>query len=568
MRTKNGKAYSIWLLVVFLAIILISDGSEAATGKWRKDKTGYWYSYPDGSYARNEWIKDKNRWYYLNEKGYVQTGWKKLSGKWYYFAGSGAMQTGWKKLTGKWYYFAGSGVMQTGWKKLSGKWYYFTESGEMVTGWIEIGNIPYFFQFEDGTLKTGIIERWPYTYELDENGKFLKMTYYGMDVCVNHTPVIDEAIEATCEYVGWTEGSHCAVCHTTIIEQKAIPKKNHTIVIDEAVEAICGHSGWTEGSHCEVCGTTLIEQEEIPAPAEEHSFVHRENEYGSEDYVCEICGYVAFSWYGCGCGCMGTEHTRVKTVNGIEFCLADWEEEYVLDDSYEIKRMFNITHGEYEDVKCYNTSAHAHIGTTYRGVINPDDLTYRIDYPTSFFDYQGSDYDQMMEHMFLGDEICPIARMEAGWDGRWLRFWVYSDYGVGSFRLHVYYQGEEVASTLIKINTPDPELLEQLEFVRTLEQGAGWTDEMTNREKLNLLEQYIEKHLKYSECSCKIGARYMMLAARYDLGIYGCYYKFSDYPEYNNVEWYNCAVPDGHTYIMIPLEDGVYERYDVQGYLE
>ena len=172
MRTKNGKAYSIWLLVVFLAIILISDGSEAATGKWRKDKTGYWYSYPDGSYARNEWIKDKNRWYYLNEKGYVQTGWKKLSGKWYYFAGSGAMQTGWKKLSGKWYYFAGSGAMQTGWKKLSGKWYYFagsgvmrtgwkklsgkwyyfTKSGEMVTGWIVIDNVQYHFG-DDGVMQ-------------------------------------------------------------------------------------------------------------------------------------------------------------------------------------------------------------------------------------------------------------------------------------------------------------------------------------------------------------------------------------------------------------------------------
>ena len=184
---KVRLGFTLIMAIFIAAIALISDNTEAATGTWKKDKIGYWYSYPNGLYARNEWIKDKNRWYYLNEKGYMQTGWKKLSGKWYYFAGNGAMQTGWKKLSGKWYYFAGNGAMQTGWKKLSGKWYYFAGSGVMQTGWKKLSGEWYYFT-ELGEMVTGWIIIDKEQYYFDNDGVFRE----DITITCNHYWVDDE----------------------------------------------------------------------------------------------------------------------------------------------------------------------------------------------------------------------------------------------------------------------------------------------------------------------------------------------------------------------------------------
>ena len=113
-------------------------------GTWKQDKKGWWYSYSDGSYAKNTWLKIGGKWYYFNSNGYMAKSWKKLGGKWYFFGTNGVMKTGWQKIGGKWYYFGSNGVMVTGWKKISGKWYYF-EKGVMVTGDKTIGGVKYSF---------------------------------------------------------------------------------------------------------------------------------------------------------------------------------------------------------------------------------------------------------------------------------------------------------------------------------------------------------------------------------------------------------------------------------------
>ena len=82
---------------------------------------------------------------------------------------------------------------------------------------------------------------------------------------IAHTVVVDEAVEATCTKIGYTEGSHCSVCNTVIKEQIVIPMKLHTPVTDEAVEATCTKTGLTEGKHCSVCGGTIVVQTVIPA---------------------------------------------------------------------------------------------------------------------------------------------------------------------------------------------------------------------------------------------------------------------------------------------------------------
>ncbi len=77
---------------------------------------------------------------------------------------------------------------------------------------------------------------------------------------IEHTPVTDAAIAATCTKTGLTEGSHCLVCDTVLVEQKVTEKLAHTPVTDGAVAATCTKTGLTEGSHCKVCGEVLKAQ--------------------------------------------------------------------------------------------------------------------------------------------------------------------------------------------------------------------------------------------------------------------------------------------------------------------
>ena len=149
-----------------------------------------------------------------------------------------------------------------------------------------------------------------------------------------HTIVKDNAVEATCEIEGKTEGSHCSVCNTVIKKQEFVPKKEHswnsgeiireatctkdgikkitctvcketkieiitqkvhTIVRDEAIPATCKETGKTAGSHCSVCNTVIQAQETIPKT--EHSWdagtIVEEascTEEGIEKITCTVCG--------------------------------------------------------------------------------------------------------------------------------------------------------------------------------------------------------------------------------------------------------------------------------------
>lgn len=139
----------------------VQDMLEDATitEGWKKNSTGWWYQYADGSYPKSNWAKIKDVWYYFDDKGYMyENRWlKHTDGSWYYLSDNGAMvEDGWKKINSKWYYFLKGGAMKTGWLKDDDKWYYLdADNGDMKTDHMVKGADGWYYLDKEGVMVTG-----------------------------------------------------------------------------------------------------------------------------------------------------------------------------------------------------------------------------------------------------------------------------------------------------------------------------------------------------------------------------------------------------------------------------
>ena len=75
---------------------------------------------------------------------------------------------------------------------------------------------------------------------------------------LGHTEVIDALVDATCSATGLTEGKHCSVCNTILVEQKVIEKSTD----DDAHNWVYATYEWA--THCLWCGLEIGEP--IPKP--------------------------------------------------------------------------------------------------------------------------------------------------------------------------------------------------------------------------------------------------------------------------------------------------------------
>ena len=78
------------LSLVLLCSLLLTGAAQA---EWKKSNGRWWYSYGDGKYAQNQWLKDGGNWYYFDANGWMVTGWKQIGSDWYYFYSNGVMAT-------------------------------------------------------------------------------------------------------------------------------------------------------------------------------------------------------------------------------------------------------------------------------------------------------------------------------------------------------------------------------------------------------------------------------------------------------------------------------------------
>lgn len=182
MRMGRFKKLCVVSLALGMMLPTVVSGSgdsvNAATGTWKHDQKGWWYSYSDGSYANDEWVKYSGKWYYFKKNGYMATGWIQYGGKWYYFGKNGIMVTGWKKIDGKWYYFSG-GAMRTGWVFYKNAWYFLKSKGGVLTGWNKLKGTWYYFDKQGRLYTNAYIDQ---KYFVDENGAWDGVTITGIPV--------------------------------------------------------------------------------------------------------------------------------------------------------------------------------------------------------------------------------------------------------------------------------------------------------------------------------------------------------------------------------------------------
>ena len=93
----------------------------------------------------------------------------------------------------------------------------------------------------------------------------------------DHTPVIDDEIEATCTETGKTEGSHCDICNSVIVEQTTTPALNHDFTGEYKKDA---------DGHWHICTRDNCEETDTKAS-------HNYNTNNcAEIATCTLCNYV------------------------------------------------------------------------------------------------------------------------------------------------------------------------------------------------------------------------------------------------------------------------------------
>ncbi len=102
----------------------------------------------------------------------------------------------------------------------------------------------------------------------------------------------DTITEPTCTENGYTTHT-CSVCGDVYTDSYT-EKTGHTEFIDEAVPASCESAGKTQGVHCSVCDTVITAQEEIPALGHEWGeWVKTKDSscsvHGEETRTCSLC---------------------------------------------------------------------------------------------------------------------------------------------------------------------------------------------------------------------------------------------------------------------------------------
>lgn len=137
MRKIIGNRLAIGIMA---AAMMMASTVPAFAQEWKRNDTGWWYEYDNGTYPTDSWQLINGVWYHFNQAGYMDTGWVlDKDGRWYFTNSDGAMLTGWTVVENKGYYLnpisnGYKGAMATGTVTIDGVQYTFDASGACTTG--------------------------------------------------------------------------------------------------------------------------------------------------------------------------------------------------------------------------------------------------------------------------------------------------------------------------------------------------------------------------------------------------------------------------------------------------
>lgn len=86
MKRQNVKKI---ITIGLISISILAIAPISASGEWKQDNAGWWYS--EGNSWANGWKLIDEKWYYFDKNGYMKTGWIEDKNKWYYLYNSGEM---------------------------------------------------------------------------------------------------------------------------------------------------------------------------------------------------------------------------------------------------------------------------------------------------------------------------------------------------------------------------------------------------------------------------------------------------------------------------------------------
>ena len=117
---------------------------------------------------------------------------------------------------------------------------------------------------------------------------------WGGTPCAHENTELRNAKDATCTEPGYTGDTYCTDCGEKIADGKEISVIDHTEVIDAAVEPTCTEPGKTEGKHCSVCNEVLVAQKVIPAKGHDEEIRNKKEITDTEDgytgdTYCSVC---------------------------------------------------------------------------------------------------------------------------------------------------------------------------------------------------------------------------------------------------------------------------------------
>ena len=171
-----------------------------------------------------------------------------------------------------------------------------------------------------------------------------------MAIQVKHIEEVDNAIEATCETAGKTEGKHCSVCNEIMLAQNVIEKKPHNYK-----DGVCENCGARETEECEHTDSEMKNNakqhweeckdcgEKITGTLENHKYeTFTANDDGTHSSTCTVCSYK-----------LKENHAYVD--GECEDCGAEEPKEETCEHDYDLEK--NKTHHWEECSKCNDKKA-------------------------------------------------------------------------------------------------------------------------------------------------------------------------------------------------------------------